>query len=116
MPAFWPPRTCCFTVWAAWNSVTSHIQTRPILGDENGKWAVGYTAGAGGELKLTDRWSLRGEYRYMRFNVARSYSDPSRSTDFVSSDFISLNAGTTRSEADFHVGKIGVAYGFCACD
>ena len=41
------------------------------VGGAYGKWAFGYTAGAGAELKLTDRWSVRGEYRYTRFNLDR---------------------------------------------
>ena len=37
------------------------------FGGKNGKWVAGYTVGAGGEVKLTDNWSLRGEYRYLHF-------------------------------------------------
>jgi opacity protein-like surface antigen len=30
------------------------------FGGKNGKWVAGYAVGAGGEVKLTDNWSLRG--------------------------------------------------------
>ncbi len=40
-------------------------------GGKNGKWVAGYTAGAGGEVKLNDNWSLRAEYRYLHFGFGR---------------------------------------------
>ena len=45
---------------------------REAIGGNNGKWVPGYTAGAGAELRITDHWSLRGEYRYMHFDVDRN--------------------------------------------
>lgn len=88
----------------------------PTGGDDN-KWVFGYTAGTGAELKLTDRWSLRGEYRYARFQFDRNVNEINNSVDpaFNSSSF-STTAGTTRTTADFHFARAGVAYNFCYCD
>jgi opacity protein-like surface antigen len=83
-----------------------------LVGGENGTWAVGYTAGAGAELKLTDRWSLRGEYRYTRFGFSRSDSRLFSSTDFSTFNDASVSANSYHTSAGFNVGKVGIAYGF----
>jgi opacity protein-like surface antigen len=84
-------------------------------GGDDGKWALGYTVGAGGELKLTDRWSLRGEYRYLRFAFDRNTSD-----DFGSSTsgigFFTTLTTATRTRVDLNLAKLGVAYSFCYCE
>jgi len=85
------------------------------LGGDDGKWAFGYTVGAGGELKLTDRWSLRGEYRYLRFGLDRSSRSSSGSIDQGSS-FLNASSGTTRTQVDLNLAKLGVAYNFCYCE
>ena len=51
--------------------------SRDNFGGKNGKWVAGYTAGAGGEVKLTDNWSLRAEYRYLHLDVKRDETVPS---------------------------------------
>jgi opacity protein-like surface antigen len=89
------------------------------FGGKNGKWVAGYTVGAGGELKVTDRWSLRGEYRYLHFNVNRNEASTSSSIsgDGTSSFTIANSDVTARQiRADLHLGKIGLAYTFCYCD
>ncbi len=85
------------------------------LGGAYGKWAFGYTAGAGAELKLTDRWSVRGEYRYMRFNLDRKADTVFTSTNVGSATF-SASSNTSQTRTDLHLGKVGVAYTFCYCD
>jgi len=89
------------------------------FGGKNGKWVAGYSAGAGGELKLTNNWSLRGEYRYLHFNVNRNDASTSSST-FVdgttTGTFAASSAAARETRADLHLGKIGVAYRFCYCD
>jgi opacity protein-like surface antigen len=86
-----------------------------LIGGEDGKWAFGYTAGAGAELKLTERWSLRGEYRYMRFDLDRTATNISNQAN---SNFINSNSfiAAARTRADFNLGKVGIAYNFCYCD
>lgn len=85
------------------------------LGGAYGKWAFGYTAGAGAELKLTDRWSVRGEYRYMRFNLDREAANVFTSTG-VGFATLSASSNTSQTRTDLHLGKVGVAYTFCYCD
>ncbi len=51
-----------------------------FFGGRNGKWVAGYTAGAGGEVKLNDNWSLRAEYRYLHFDFDRGEASGSTST------------------------------------
>ena len=85
------------------------------VGGAYGKWAFGYTAGAGAELKLTDRWSVRGEYRYMRFNLDRQAASVSTYTG-VGLATLNANISTFQTRADLHLGKVGVAYNFCYCD
>ncbi|MFK4487807.1 opacity protein-like surface antigen [Bradyrhizobium sp. USDA 336] len=85
----------------------------------NGKWVAGYTAGAGGEFKLTQRWSLRGEYRYMHFDIDRNETRTSSSTQIQgATTILRSNADTTsrKTSADIHIAKIGAVYGFCYCD
>ena len=68
-------------------------------------------------LLSTDRWSLRGEYRYSRFELDRSVSTKSNDVDPANlfSRIMTFD-GTTRTVADFHLGKLGVAYNFCYCE
>ncbi len=87
------------------------------FGGKNSKWVAGYTAGAGGELKLTDNWSLRAEYRYLHYDVKRSEEDfDTRTTVQGTTTFTSLDqdAATRKIGADFHLGKVGVVYKFGA--
>jgi opacity protein-like surface antigen len=84
-------------------------------GGKNGKWVAGYTVGAGGELKLTDRWSLRGEYRYLHFDVNRndaSSSSQTTVTGVTTESRANSEAAARQTNAAFHLGKIGLAYRF----
>ncbi|HXH45002.1 MAG TPA: outer membrane beta-barrel protein [Bradyrhizobium sp.] len=96
--------------------------TFPDPGDvngPNGKWVAGYTAGAGAEFKLTQRWSLRGEYRYMHFDIDRNETRTSSSTQIQgATTILRSNADTTsrKISADIHIAKIGAVYGFCYCE
>ena len=81
---------------------------------------AGYTAGAGAELKLTNHWSLRGEYRYMHFNVERDEATSSLQTTADAGGVVDVTVSsetiTHRTGADFHLAKIGAAYTFCYWD
>jgi hypothetical protein len=44
---------------------------------------LGYTVGAGGELKLYQNWFLRAEYRFLAFKVNRDRSSSSNSTETI---------------------------------
>jgi opacity protein-like surface antigen len=85
------------------------------FGGNNNKWVAGYTAGAGGEVKLTDNWSLRTEYRYLHFGFHRSTATSSATSDVAGPfTFVTTNnqASTQHTNANFHVGKIGLVYQF----
>jgi opacity protein-like surface antigen len=90
-----------------------HPKSSDAFGRENGKWVAGYTAGAGAELRINDHWSLRGEYRYLNFDIGRTRSTAGSSiqdlTGTISSD---TNVTHRQAAVDFHVGKVGVAYKF----
>jgi opacity protein-like surface antigen len=84
-------------------------------GGKNSKWVAGYTAGAGGEVKLTDNWSLRAEYRYLHFDVKRGETSTTSSTTVqgtTTSGFTNTFTGARQTGADFHLGKVGVVYKF----
>jgi opacity protein-like surface antigen len=85
------------------------------FGGKNGKWVAGYTVGAGGEVKLTDNWSLRGEYRYLHFGVNRNEASSSSQTS-VQGGAASTNTDSEvtarQTNADFHLGKVGLVYRF----
>jgi opacity protein-like surface antigen len=85
------------------------------FGGENGKWVLGYTAGAGAELKLTDRWSLRGEYRFMRFDVSRNHTFVNNTSQVGFGPTFQTDTTDTRTRMDFHLAKLGLAYAFCYC-
>lgn len=90
--------------------------TSSAFGDERGLWELGYTAGAGLEYRLNNNWSLRGEYRFIHFDIDR---DPSTSTgSSTTSSGTTSSGGTTSFDADFdtdfdfNMGKIGIVYRF----
>lgn len=65
------------------------------------KFQVGYTLGAGVEYALTDKWSVRGEYKFVDLG------------DGDHNGFDSRNVATNiRNASSFHVARIGVNYGF----
>jgi opacity protein-like surface antigen len=89
------------------------------FGGRRSKWVLGYTAGAGGEVKLNKNWSLRAEYRYLNFKYDRDGSSSSTSTfTSATSTSTSTNSSTSAStnKFDMHLGTVGVAYRFCYCD
>jgi opacity protein-like surface antigen len=92
-----------------------HPDGSDFTNGKNGKWVAGYTAGAGGEVKLNDNWSLRAEYRYLHFDFDRDdASSSSSASTSATSTSSSLSTGTTNRQvrADFHTGKVGIVYKF----
>ncbi len=80
---------------------------------------AGYTAGAGGELKLNQNWSLRAEYRYLHFDVERdevtASSSVSRNVLTGATSFSTQNIANARNtDVAFHTGKVGIVYKFGA--
>lgn len=82
---------------------------------------TGFTVGGGGEMKLTENWILRGEYRYADFGTARfaqsrtcngsaTISDPAFGTATL---FCSGTSSTTNSvRLQSHMATFGIAYRF----
>ena len=66
------------------SAISSFPDNDDGFGGSNRKWAVGYTAGAGAEVRFDDHWSLRAEYRFLHFDV--DHGDATGSS--------SVNAGT----------------------
>ena len=76
--------------------------------EPNGKWVAGYTVGAGGELKVARHWSLRTEYRYLHFDIARGASYDTFTDSFGPS--LTKISFASRTSTDFHLGKVGLVY------
>ncbi|WP_181769319.1 outer membrane beta-barrel protein [Bradyrhizobium sp. UNPA324] len=82
---------------------------------------TGFTVGGGGEMKLTESWILRGEYRYADFGTARfsqtrdcngsaTINDPAFGVQTV---FCSGTQSTTNSvRLQSHTATFGIAYRF----
>jgi opacity protein-like surface antigen len=95
------------------------------FGGKRSKWVLGYSVGAGGEVKLNKNWSLRAEYRYLAFKVDRDLSFSNTATSTFTDPATALVATTTNGSTfnqsssnkfDLHLGTIGVAYRFCYCE
>jgi opacity protein-like surface antigen len=95
------------------------------FGGKRSKWVLGYSIGAGGEVKLNKNWSLRAEYRYLAFKVDRDLSFSKTATSTFTDPATALVATTTNGSTfnqsssnkfDLHLGTIGVAYRFCYCE
>lgn len=59
---------------------TGSFQTGSVGGANNSSVQIGWAAGAGGELKVADSWSIRGEYLYTQLS---SLSTGSGSSSFT---------------------------------
>lgn len=86
------------------------------FGGRRSKWEAGYTLGAGVEYTFGNHWSVRGEYRYLRFNNIdrnRSSFSDSISTNptgvFTTSSTFNQK---THSNLDFNMGEVGIVYSF----
>jgi opacity protein-like surface antigen len=87
------------------------------FGGEREQWEMGYTVGAGGEVKLgCCNWSLRAEYRFYQFDYDRNRSNSDSQvtvqnlTTQTNENQFSRHAST---DLDLHTGKVGVVYRFC---
>jgi opacity protein-like surface antigen len=93
--------------------------SQDAFGGKRNKWVLGYTVGAGGEVKLNKNWLLRAEYRYLAFKYDRDVSNSSSQT-FTHLTSVQTFANTfnqsSSNKFDIHLGTIGVAYRFCYCD
>lgn len=69
------------------------------------KIRTGWSLGLGGELALSEQWSLRGEYLYTNFGTLKSSSD-------VTSTNNSGGSLAHRAELDTHAVMVGLTYHF----
>ena len=82
-------------------------------GGERNKWVLGWTAGAGGERRINDNWSIRAEYRYVRFDYDRDHASFDSQTQVTATTtFTNQNVftRTTNMDVDLHLAKIGIVY------
>ncbi|UFW50817.1 MULTISPECIES: outer membrane protein [Bradyrhizobium] len=82
---------------------------------------TGFTVGGGGEMKLTENWILRGEYRYADFGTARfsqtrdcngsaTINDPVFGIQTVNCFGTQNTTNSVRSQS--HMATFGIAYRF----
>ncbi|HXH45001.1 MAG TPA: hypothetical protein VNK51_14275 [Bradyrhizobium sp.] len=77
------------------------------FGGDNNKWVAGYTVGAGGELKLTGNWSLRGEYRYLNFGFNRSAATSAAASSATgATTFVTTSSESSRRDVGVHAIRI----------
>ena len=96
-------------------STTSNVASN-ITGNSRNAWHLGLNAGAGVELKLTDHWSLLGEYRYLRFRfdsngaVATNSTAVNQITNTQTGSNSYSSSQFTHSCFNFSSGQMGVVY------
>ena len=84
--------------------------------NKRSQWQLGLTAGGGVEYKLSEHWSLLGEYRYLHFNFNQngSLSSTTKNTNQLthapSSETSSISSQNTHSNFNFNLGQIGIVY------
>lgn len=85
-----------------------------LFGGDRSKWELGYTGGAGLEHKFNKHWSIRAEYRFVHFEVDRDQSTSQQTTvqTNTTSTFENTSTRSSSTDVDFHLGKIGIVYGF----
>lgn len=90
---------------------------RDLTGQQRNQWVLGYTVGAGLEYKINPHWSLRGEYRYINFDIDQDRSVTfDTTTDPDGPNNLSTTNSTFTRDTDtdfgFNMGKIGIVYQF----
>jgi opacity protein-like surface antigen len=88
-----------------------------FIDQQRNKWVLGYTIGAGLEVKLNDNWSIRGEYRFIQFNFSRNSSTTgtfSQNPEGPNNSSISqFNAsGHVNTHFNFNMGTVSIVYQF----
>lgn len=84
----------------------------------NGKrstWELGYTLGAGLEHQFNQHWSLRGEYRFLHFNIHRTSSERDSFRQNAATSASGSSSQFTQSsntDFNFNLAWLGVVYGF----
>lgn len=85
-------------------------------GNKLNQWQLGLTAGGGIEYKLSEHWSLLGEYRYLHFSFNQSgslTSSSNTSNQLTQTPTFAGNTSSnqnTRSNFNFNLGQIGIVY------
>jgi outer membrane immunogenic protein len=85
-----------------------NLTDNPFFQPNETFWANGPTAGVGIERKLDGHWRVRAEYRYTKFDAARTQDQFA----FVSGTGSQTYSRSTQFDQSMQSGRFGVAYSF----
>lgn len=94
--------------WTFGRFEARNVTDNPFYQPKEAFWANGPTGGVGIERKLDSNWRLRAEYRYTRFDGARTQDQYAFTSGGVSQAYIR----SSQFDQSMQSGRIGFAYAF----
>ncbi len=91
------------------------LPTELLKRTHKNEWVLGYTVGGGLEYQINNKWSLRGEYRFLNFKIDNSLNTTITNASNPEGPNNNSNSNKTSSEhsktdVDFNMGAIAIIY------